>query len=44
MMAMSKKLRMGGLAVLGLAAMASGVQAAGDQPLWELGAAFHLPR
>lgn len=46
MMAMSKKLRMGGLAVLGLAAMASGVQAAGDQPLWELGAglaAFSFP-
>ena len=45
-MAMSKKLRMGGLAVLGLAAMASGVQAAGDQPLWELGAglaAFSFP-
>ena len=46
MMAMSKKLRMGGLAVLGLVSMASGVQAAGDQPLWELGAglaAFSFP-
>ena len=46
MMAMSKKPRMGGLALLGLAAMASGVQAAGDQPLWELGAglaAFSFP-
>ena len=46
MMAMSKILSKGGLAVLGLVSMASGVQAAGDQPLWELGAglaAFSFP-
>ena len=45
-MAMSKKLGKGALAALGLAAMAGGVQAAGDQPLWELGAgmaAFSFP-
>ena len=45
-MAMSKKLGKGALAALGLAAMASGVQAAGDQPLWEIGAgaaAFSFP-
>jgi len=45
-MAMSKKSSKGALAVLGLVAMATGVQAAGDQPLWEIGAgmaAFSFP-
>ncbi|UCV19004.1 MipA/OmpV family protein [Ferribacterium limneticum] len=45
-MATSKKLSKGALAALTLAAMASGVQAAGDQPLWEVGAglaAFSFP-
>ena len=45
-MAMSKKLSKGALAALGLVAMTSGAQAAGDQPLWELGAgmaAFSFP-
>jgi outer membrane scaffolding protein for murein synthesis (MipA/OmpV family) len=45
-MAMSKKLSKGALVALGLAAMASSVQAAGDQPLWEIGAglaAFSFP-
>jgi outer membrane scaffolding protein for murein synthesis (MipA/OmpV family) len=45
-MAKSNKLRQGALAALSLAAMAGSVQAAGDQPLWELGAglaAFSFP-
>lgn len=45
-MAMSKKLSKGALAALELVAMASGAQASGDQPLWELGAgmaAFSFP-
>jgi outer membrane scaffolding protein for murein synthesis (MipA/OmpV family) len=45
-MAMSKNLSKAVLAALGLAAMAGGVQAAGDQPLWEIGAgaaAFSFP-
>lgn len=45
-MAMAKKLSTGALAALGLAVMAGGVQAAGDQPLWEIGAgaaAFSFP-
>lgn len=45
-MAMSKKLSKGALAALSLVAMANGVQAAGDQPLWEVGAglaAFSFP-
>ncbi|PKO46620.1 MAG: MipA/OmpV family protein [Betaproteobacteria bacterium HGW-Betaproteobacteria-4] len=43
---MSKNLSKAVLAALGLAAMAGGVQAAGDQPLWEIGAgaaAFSFP-
>ena len=45
-MAMSKNLSKAVLAALGLAAMAGGVQTAGDQPLWEIGAgaaAFSFP-
>ncbi|PKO37924.1 MAG: MipA/OmpV family protein [Betaproteobacteria bacterium HGW-Betaproteobacteria-6] len=45
-MAISTYLSNGVLAALGLAAMAGGVQAAGDQPLWEIGAgaaAFSFP-
>lgn len=45
-MAMAKKLSTGALAALGLAVMAGVVQAAGDQPLWEIGAgaaAFCFP-
>lgn len=45
-MAMSKNLSKAVLAALGLAAMAGGVHAAGDQPLWEIGAgaaAFSFP-
>jgi outer membrane scaffolding protein for murein synthesis (MipA/OmpV family) len=45
-MAMSNKFRMGALAALSLAAAATSVQAAEDQPLWELGAgaaAFSFP-
>ena len=45
-MAMSKKLGKGALAALGLVTMVSSVQAAGDQPLWEVGAgvaAFSFP-
>ncbi|MBU1362732.1 MAG: MipA/OmpV family protein [Gammaproteobacteria bacterium] len=43
---MSKNLSKAVLAALGLAAMAGGVHAAGDQPLWEIGAgaaAFSFP-
>lgn len=45
-MTMSKKLNKGALAALGMAAMASGALAAGDRPLWVLGAglaAFSFP-
>lgn len=45
-MAMAKKLGKGALAALGLVTMVSSVQAAGDQPLWEVGAgvaAFSFP-
>jgi len=45
-MAMSKKFRKGALAALSLAALATSVEAAEDQPLWELGAgvaAFSFP-
>ncbi|MGB4066105.1 MAG: MipA/OmpV family protein [Azonexus sp.] len=43
---MAKKLGKGALAALGLVTMVSSVQAAGDQPLWEVGAgvaAFSFP-
>jgi outer membrane scaffolding protein for murein synthesis (MipA/OmpV family) len=45
-MSISNTLRRGALATLGLATLASGVQAAEDQPLWEIGAglaAFSFP-